>query len=99
MLEPCLLQPCFHVVGNATNTTNTASSTDTSQESRIRLGPFPESYTVGSLGTSCFGTGSFSRPGAGGSARGGQYSKFLPILQAISVLIFWILEGLSQAES
>ena len=47
----------------------------TSEASRTRLGLFLESYTVGSFGTPFSGTCSFSRLGAGGSTRGGQYSQ------------------------
>ena len=52
-------------------------SLPTSEESRIRLGPFLESYTVGSFGASFFGTCTYLWLGAGGSARSGQYSQTL----------------------
>lgn len=63
------------------------------EASRIQLGPFLESYTIGSFGASFFGTRSFSRLGAGGSTKGGQcsqtpsqqHSRFLPRIWSLKL--------------
>ena len=56
----------------------TGDNVGTVWRSRIRLGLFLESYTVGYFGAPFLGTCGFLRLGAGGSARGGQYSQSPP---------------------